>query len=148
MATKTIIRAPANKEIHSGTPKVRFGVVEGTDVKNARLIQKGTSDGAIKIATDEILSALGWVIRDKTNPEVRESDRTTDYTAGEMVAWAHGPRCILVGYCDGATAIGAPLVPGALGAVKPDAADDESAIVGHAQETIAAAGFILIQPTI
>jgi len=148
MATQNRIRKPNNKEIHSGDPFVRFGIVEGANIKNGRLVIAGTNADDIKVATNEVLSALGWVIRDKTNPMVRESDRTTDYTAGELVAFAHGDACILVGYCEGACNEGSPLVPGTAGAVKPDATDDESAIVGYAQETIASAGFILIKPNI
>ena len=147
MTTDTNTVIPDNKEIvqrSTSTDVVQLRVETATNVKNGRLVIRGTTDGDCIVATNEIASAIGWVIRDETDPVVRETDRTTDYTAGNIVAVCSGPGTKLVVSASAAAEYKNKMVSAGAGQVKPFSADAADTIVAVADHSISATGFLVV----
>lgn len=139
-------RKPSFKEIARGTPAYDcYYVKTASNVKNARIVTRDTTDAQIKVAGDECKCPLGWVAREKTNSTVALSERTTDYTAGQYIGVVKGDITV-VGYtAESAFTKGDLLVCAANGGVKLWNSDDERYVVGRAAETISSSGELLIE---
>ena len=147
MATATNIVIPDNKEVvqpGQSTQYRQFRVETATTVMNGRLVIGGTTDGDVITCTDENVSALGWVVRDETLAVYRENDRTTEYTAGDIVAVCSGPGTKLVVRASAAVDMGDKMVPAASGQVKPFSADPADTIVCKAEQSLTGAGFLVV----
>jgi len=148
MTQEQTTRKPSYKEVARASGQAKYDeyyVETGTNVKNGRIVTRGTTEAEIVVAGDECLSPLGWVAREFTNDTFAESDRSTDYTAGEFVGVVRGPITV-VGYtAETDIKKGEMLVCAASGGVKKYNADTAIPRVGYAAETVAAAGEILVE---
>jgi len=151
MTSVTNLVVPDNREVvqpGQSTQYRQYRVETGTNVKNARMVIGGTTDGDIIVSTDENVSALGWVVRDKTLATYRENDRTTDYTAGDVVAVCSGAGTKVVARASAAVDMGDRMVTATAGQVKPFSSDPADTIVGIAEQSLTAAGFLVLRALI
>ena len=147
MTAATNIVIPDNKEIvqrSTSTSCRQYQLSTATSCLNARLVMGGPTDGDAIICTDENASALGFIVRDETLAAVRENDRTTAYSTNDVVAVCNGPGTKVVAYSEGAVTQGNKMVPGSSGAVKAFSSDAANIIVCKAEQTLTAAGFLVV----
>lgn len=150
MTQETAFILPTYKEIgdSQGLIAATYYVETAVNVKNARIVKADSNEYSIEVAGDECISPLGWVCRELTNDNFAESDRTTDYTAGDYVGVARG-NIAVVGYTtDSGIGIGDMLVCAAAGAVKEYSSDTHITRVGYAMMDYDSGTFLLIKSII
>lgn len=138
---------PTNKIVVAGEPLVQILKVEtATNVYPGRLVKKGTNDDDIVVGTSS--TVVGWAGYERTIKKYRPATVDTIHTINSQIPVLHGGHFVIVGSWAGGTCSKGDLLKGiAAGQLSGGTAGTDH-IVAIAEESMTAAGDIMVRSLI